>query len=75
MRCQVLRDRLDGTVTELVRREQTLSGEEARQATDDVLDAYINFVCRSAKRYRDGFPVTAHPDAAPGESDPGAPSA
>ncbi|WP_405792923.1 hypothetical protein [Streptomyces sp. NBC_01506] len=62
--CQVLLDRLDGTITQLVEEKATLEGLEAHRLVRSELDAYINSVYRSAKSHRDGRPADAHLDAA-----------
>ncbi|MGY5125759.1 hypothetical protein [Streptomyces nigrescens] len=54
---------------------RSCSEPNAPQATDDALDAYLNFAYRSAKGHRDGFPVSAHLDAASADGDVGVPRA
>jgi len=51
---RVLHDRLDGRITELVRRQGTLSADEAGVLAREQLDGYINFVYRAVKDRRDG---------------------
>lgn len=62
--CAVLLDRLDGTITRLVKEKAALEGLEAHRLTRSELDAYINSLYRSAKSHRDGRPTVAHLDAA-----------
>jgi predicted nucleotidyltransferase len=63
---QVLRDDTGGRLTEALRRQATLDGEEQRNIlTDgDRLDGWLNFAYRAAKSTRDGRPREARLDAA-----------
>lgn len=61
---QVLLDRCDGLITQLVARKAALEPDEARQKADDYLDGYVNSLYRSLKGHRDGQPDAAHLDAA-----------
>lgn len=62
--CTVLLDRLDGTITRLVKEKAVLEGLEAHGLVRSELDAYINSLYRSLKSHRDGRPALAHLDAA-----------
>ncbi|MGI5175768.1 nucleotidyltransferase domain-containing protein [Dactylosporangium sp. CA-152071] len=59
---QVLLDRLDGGITELVHRQATPTEEEAVRLTRAALDAYTNQLYRAVKSHRDGFADAAHLD-------------
>ncbi|MHA4820255.1 hypothetical protein ACXZ65_38570 [Streptomyces aculeolatus] len=61
---QVLFDRLDGTIAEILDKKRTLDPDEAWNAADGYLDAYVNQTYRSLKSHRDGRPVLSHFDAA-----------
>ncbi|MFF7865262.1 hypothetical protein ACFZCT_02205 [Streptomyces qaidamensis] len=61
---EVLFDRLDGTVAEILDQKRTLGAEEARDAAAGWLDAYVNQTYRSLKSYRDDRPDLGHLDAA-----------
>jgi predicted nucleotidyltransferase len=56
---QVLLDRLDSQITELVRAQATLTPAEANSLVREQLDGYINFIYRAAKNRRDGRPDLA----------------
>jgi hypothetical protein len=56
---QVLLDRLDGRVGELVTAQATLTAAEADAWVREYLDGYLNFVYRAAKNVRDGRPDLA----------------
>ncbi|NUP50145.1 MAG: hypothetical protein HOW97_22965 [Catenulispora sp.] len=60
---EVLLDRRDGLIAELVERKAKLTADEARRIAGDYLDAYINSLYRSLKNHRDGFADAAHLDA------------
>lgn len=57
---KVLIDRLDGEIAAIVRRQATLTPEEARQRVAEALDDYVNLVYRSMKTRGEG----SHLDAA-----------
>ncbi|MEV6304803.1 nucleotidyltransferase domain-containing protein [Actinoplanes sp. NPDC051861] len=59
---QVLLDRLDGHIAELVRRQATLTASEAVSDAREYLDAYVNQLYRAVKSRRDGFPDVARLD-------------
>lgn len=59
---QVLLDRLDGGVAELVNRQATPTEAEAMAWAREGLDGYINFAYRSAKSRRDGNDIAAELD-------------
>lgn len=61
---QVVLDKLDGRIAELVAEKSVLPEEAARQIGADALDTYINSYYRSAKNLRAGLPLEAHLDAA-----------
>ncbi|MFC8828881.1 hypothetical protein ACFT9I_26430 [Streptomyces sp. NPDC057137] len=61
---QVLLDRLDGTITQLVEEKAVLEGLEAHHLVRSELDAYMNSLYRSVKSHRDARPAVAHLDAA-----------
>jgi hypothetical protein len=61
---QVLLDRSDGEVTQLVRAWGTLSGPESKAVLETYLDGYVNYVYRSLKTGRDGRALEARLDAA-----------
>jgi predicted nucleotidyltransferase len=60
----VLRDGTGGRVTEAVRRQASLEGEEQRAVLVDRLDGYVNFAFRAMKAERDGRPLELRLDAA-----------
>lgn len=60
----VLLDRLDGRITQAIRRRGSLSPDEAHKWTREMLDAYINSAYRAVKNHRDGLPFEAHVDTA-----------
>lgn len=51
---QVLLDRLDGRIAELVNAQATLTSAETDAWVREQLDGYVNFVYRAAKNRRDG---------------------
>jgi hypothetical protein len=51
---QVLLDRLDGRIADLVRAQATLTPAESEAWVREELDGYINFIYRAAKNRRDG---------------------
>lgn len=57
--CQVLIDRLDGRIAELVRAQATLTPAEADSLVREQLDGYVNFIFRAAKSRRDDRPDLA----------------
>jgi hypothetical protein len=59
---RVLLDRLGGGIAELVDRQATLSGEEARQYARTALDTYVNQLYRAVKSHRDGCDDAARLD-------------
>lgn len=59
---QVLMDRLDGQIAELVRTQATLAPTELDNLVREQLDGYINFIYRAAKSRRDGRPELAKLD-------------
>ena len=61
---QVLLDRRDGLIAELVAQKAALSPQEARDTVRAYLDAYVNSLYRSLKSDRDGRPGAARLDAA-----------
>ncbi|GAB2859433.1 hypothetical protein GCM10027074_28150 [Streptomyces deserti] len=61
---EVLLDRLDGAMTEILDAKRRLGAAEARAAVDGWLDAYVNQTYRSLKSYRDGRDALGHLDAA-----------
>lgn len=61
---QVLLDRLDGTISQLVAAKAALDGLEAHRLVRSELDAYVNSLYRSVKSHRDARPAVAHLDAA-----------
>jgi len=61
---KVLLDRLDGGIAELVRRQATLSEQEAVRLAGAALDAYVNQLYRAVKSHRDGFGPAARLDEA-----------
>ncbi|NYE38693.1 hypothetical protein F4692_003843 [Nocardioides cavernae] len=62
----VLLDRTGGELTEAVRRQATLSPEEADEVLleHDRLDGWVNFAYRALKNHRDGRPLETRLDAA-----------
>ena len=60
----VVLDRLDGRIAELVAEKRVLPAEAARRIAERALDAYVNSYYRSAKNQRDGLGIAAHLDAA-----------
>ncbi|MFJ9006149.1 hypothetical protein [Streptomyces canus] len=63
-RAQVLLDRLDGEIADIVAAKALLSEDEAFHAAAGLLDAYANSLYRSVKNARDGHPLAARLDAA-----------
>jgi hypothetical protein len=63
-RAEVLMDRLDGEITQLVAVKGTLGRDEARALASAALDGYLNLACRAAKNRRDGRLTEARLDAA-----------
>ncbi|MFF9028245.1 hypothetical protein [Streptomyces iakyrus] len=61
---EVLFDRLDGAVAEILDQKRILGADEAREASAGWLDAYVNQTYRSLKSYRDDRPDLGHLDAA-----------
>ncbi len=61
---QVVIDKLNGRIAELVAEKGRLSADEARTIAEHALDAYINSYYRSASNLRDGLLLAAHLDAA-----------
>jgi predicted nucleotidyltransferase len=59
---QVLLDRLDGKIADLVRAQAVLTPAEAEAWARDQLDGYLNFIYRAAKTRRDGRPDLARLD-------------
>ena len=51
---QVLLDRLDGRIAELVDAQATLTAAETQEWSSTELDGYLNFAYRAAKNRRDG---------------------
>jgi predicted nucleotidyltransferase len=60
---QVLVDKLDGEITEIVESKRTLPAETCPRLADAALDAYVNSTYRSLKAHRLGETVGAHMDA------------
>ncbi|MCW8383229.1 hypothetical protein [Streptomyces justiciae] len=63
-RAQVVLDRLDGGIAQLIAEKGQLSAEEAFQEAGGWLDAYANSLYRSLKNHRDGQALAARLDAA-----------
>lgn len=61
---EVVLDKLNGRIAELVNEKSVLPKDAARRIAEDALDTYINSYYRSAKNLRDGLLVEAHLDAA-----------
>ncbi|MGW7291743.1 hypothetical protein ACWGIB_05040 [Streptomyces xiamenensis] len=61
---RVLLDRLDGTIAELLDKKRRLDPDEAWNAANGYLDAYVNQTFRSLKSHRDGRAAMGHLDAA-----------
>jgi hypothetical protein len=61
---QVVLDKLDGRIGELVAAKSVLPSEGAREIAERELDAYINSYYRSAKNLGNGLAVEAQLDAA-----------
>jgi predicted nucleotidyltransferase len=61
---QVLLDRLDGVIAQLVDRQAVPTQDEAIRWARDGLDGYVNFLYRAAKSRRDGDLVAAALDTA-----------
>jgi predicted nucleotidyltransferase len=59
---QILLDRLDGRIADLVERQATPTRDEAIEWARSGLDAYINQLYRAVKSRRDGSPAAAHLD-------------
>ncbi|WAZ19262.1 hypothetical protein STRCI_000298 [Streptomyces cinnabarinus] len=62
-RAQVVIDRLDGEITEIIAAKGRRDHDEATAAAAAWLDAYANSLYRSIKNARDGNPLAAHLDA------------
>lgn len=60
----VLRDDTGGRLTEAVRRQASLVGDEQRTVLVDRLDGYVNFAFRALKAERDARPLELRLDAA-----------
>lgn len=61
---EVVLDKLDGRITDLVAEKSVLPPEAAMQIAEAAIDTYINSYYRSAKNLRDGLLIEAHLDAA-----------
>ncbi len=61
---QVVLDKLDGRIGDLVAEKGALPSDAARQIGERSLDDYVNSYYRSAKNLRSGLMVEAHLDAA-----------
>ncbi|WP_405608713.1 hypothetical protein OG292_03930 [Streptomyces sp. NBC_01511] len=57
---QVLLDRLDGTITQLVEEKAVLEGLEAHRLVRSELDVHINSLYRSVKGHHNNRPAVAH---------------
>jgi hypothetical protein len=64
VRAQVVVDKLDGLVAELIEAKSVLPPQAARTIAAEQLDTYINSYYRSAKNHRSGLAIEAHLDAA-----------
>ncbi|KOV70031.1 hypothetical protein ADL01_22010 [Streptomyces sp. NRRL WC-3618] len=63
-RAQIVLDRLDGGIAQILADKARLDADEAFQDTGEWLDAYANSLYRSVKNDRDGHPLAARLDAA-----------
>ncbi|MFI0243150.1 hypothetical protein [Streptomyces sp. NPDC016845] len=63
-RAQVVLDRLDGAITQILAEKARLDTDEAFREADESLDAYANSLYRSVKNDRDGHTLAARLDAA-----------
>ncbi|MFF2701712.1 hypothetical protein ACFVUQ_25540 [Streptomyces cyaneofuscatus] len=62
-RGQVVLDRLDGAIAQILADKARLDADEASQGAEEWLDAYANSVYRSIKNHRDGQALAARLDA------------
>ncbi|MET8824630.1 hypothetical protein ABZX40_03380 [Streptomyces sp. NPDC004610] len=62
-RAQVVLDRLEGGIAEILAQKARLGGEEAFRTAAAQLDAYANSLYRSLKNHRDGGALAARLDA------------
>ncbi|MFZ4265847.1 hypothetical protein [Streptomyces arboris] len=63
VRGQVVLDRLDGAIAQILADKARLDADEAFQGAGEWLDAYANSVYRSIKNHRDGQALAARLDA------------
>jgi hypothetical protein len=61
---QVVLDKLEGRIAELVAEKSVLPADVARPVAERALDTYVNSYYRSVKNRRDGLATAAHLDAA-----------
>lgn len=64
VRAELVLDKLDGGIADLVAAKATLSEDEARSIAAHALDDYVNSYYRSARNHQNGLALESHLDAA-----------